>query len=152
MRIENINGLSILYPDEGLLLFKKSDEERTYHEKVYMAKYESSDDYGEVTYAYAYGESNDEEFVKLQKSHDELAEMVELQSDVIDIIMFSNEVGFYSETKSTFSLDPLNSLAKYFAVRITSMNLPYDLVISKFPELKDRIDTFLEKENISDNE
>lgn len=146
MRIENKGEMTILYPDEGLLLFKKSDEERTYHDKVYMAKYDSPNDYAEVTYAYAYGESNDEEFVKLQ-------EMVELQSNVLDFIMFSNGVFNKGEYETELiSINPLDNLSKYLSIRITSQNLDYDMVISRFPELKNKIDEYLEKDNDSSEE
>lgn len=153
MRIEKDGNLRILYPEKGLLLFKKSDTERTYHEMVYMAKSDTEDDYGEVTYDYVYGHQYDDTIKELMDKQEKHETMMELQADVIDYFILNN-------TNRQQALIPLNlmvmtaptqhnigidcePLIKYLAMRIKMKKLDYDLVVDIYPEYQDILDELL---------
>lgn len=159
MRIEKEGSLRILYPEEGLLLFKKSDTDRTYHTVIYMAKNDSVDDYAEVTYNFVYGEQHDDTIKKMVEKQEKQDMILELQSQVIDYFIMNNDnhesampLPFMSlmampsntKTATVFTKDiKTNPLANYLAMRIKMDKLDYDMVVEKYPELKDKIDRLL---------
>lgn len=153
MRIERDGNLRILYPEKGMLIFKKSDEERTYHDMIYMAKSDTEDDYGEVTYDYVYGHQYDDTIKDLMNKHEQQETIIDLQADVIDYFILNNNdrphaimpltlMAMPSSFKAIEEINP-DPLVKYLAMRIKMKKLDYDLVMSKYPEYQDVIDELL---------
>lgn len=46
MKIENINGVRVLYPNDGYMLY--SQKLNSYHKEIYLGKYDNLEDYVEV--------------------------------------------------------------------------------------------------------
>lgn len=133
--IEKGSNLRLIQANDGLLLFKKKDTNRTYFTEAYMAKNETEDDYGEVTYDYAYGLSNDKEYVELKENYKKIDEMVILQSYILDMLLFPDNINNES----------LDELAEYISLRIMDKRINYDTVIKTYPNLKEKIDKMLNK-------
>lgn len=148
MKIETNNGLSILYPDKGLLLFKKSDKERSYHEVIYLAKNDNISDYGEVTHDYAYGHQYDDTITGLISENEKQQTMLELQSEVLDFFIMNG--GNTSRSRNSIMLMTIassepNAIVRYLAVRIQAGKLDYDEVIALYPQYKEELDLILGK-------
>lgn len=158
MRIENVNGLNILYPEKGMLLFKKSDKEKEYHEVVYLAKNDRIEDYAEVTHDYVYGHQYDETITQLIDETKENKAMLDLQADLLDYFVMNDSnpapavlplMLFAYSGEAPISNDITgnepNALIKYLAIRIKAKKLRYDDVINKYPVYKPQIDELLAK-------
>lgn len=132
--IEKGSNLRLIQANEGMLLFKKKDTNRSYFTEAYMAKSETQDDYGEVTYDYAYGLSIDKEYIELKENYKKLSALIELQSDVLDSLLFS-------EYKSK----EINKIEEYVTMRVIEGNIDYKKAIEKYPNIKEKIDNELNK-------
>lgn len=133
--IEKGSGLRLIQANDGLLLFKKKDTNRSYFTEAYMAKNETEDDYGEVTYDYAYGMSNDKEYIELKENYKKIDEMLILHSNILDMLLFPDSING----------EAIDELAKYVSLKIINKKLDYDIVIQKYPNLKEKIDKILNK-------
>lgn len=146
------NGLEVLKPKEGYLLYKKNEDPVTYHEVIYLAKMENETDYGEVTVDYVYGKDYDGQIEKLKNDIDEQQEqikmqsiIIESQSEMIDYLLFFDTDVMMKMISNVYTNDDItvNSMAVYLARRIIQKKLSYSLVIGKFQELKADIDIIL---------
>ena len=159
------NGLEVLTPKDGYLLYKKNEDPVTYHEIIYLAKMESEFDYAEVTNEYVYGKDYDGQIETLKNENSKLREQIETQSIIIEsqsemidyLLFFDTDVimGMRSVTPDSIRNINIsvNPMAIYLARRIIQNKLSYSLVIGKFANLKDDIDLLLierGKENLID--
>lgn len=127
--IEKGSNLRLIQANEGMLLFKKKDTNRSYFTEAYMAKSETQDDYGEVTYDYAYGLSIDKEYIELKENYKKISNMLELQAGIIDLLLFSND----------YRTEDLEKIENYIALRVIDGKIDYDKAIEKYPNIKEKI-------------
>lgn len=153
MKIENIDGLNILYPEKGMLLFKKTEKEKSYHEVIYLAKNDRIEDYAEVTHDYVYGHQYDDTINKLIDETKENKEMLNLQADLLDYFVMNDSnptpavvplmlFAYTNETRTANGNEP-NALVKYLASRIKAEKLRYEDVMERYPVYKSQIDALL---------
>lgn len=152
------NGLRILRADEGHLIYKKNEEEPSYYEIVYLAKFENEYDYGEVTRDYVYGKNYDGQIEELNKTISSQQEQIDFQTVIIDsqsemidfLLFFDNGFELMSVNMCAVDEKEVSQMAVYLARRILLGKLSYKLVMSKFADLKEDIDFILIMEGRED--
>lgn len=152
MKVEIMdNGLKILKADEGYLVYKKNEDEPSYYEVVYLAKFENIDDYGEVTRDYVYGKNYDGQIEELNNTISEQQILIDSQSEMIDYLLFFDD-GFelMSLNRDISNDKEVSQMAVYLAKRILLGKLSYKLVMTKFADLKEDIDFILIMEGRED--